>query len=101
MTVMVTENLSMGNKIVNGTEGTLTDVLYQSVSDGREACAYVKVSSSQISIDDSVPTSIVPVFPTTVQFSYRVNRSKYLKVSRTQLPLVPAWAFTDYTKGPR
>ncbi|KAF8433752.1 hypothetical protein L210DRAFT_812138, partial [Boletus edulis BED1] len=58
-------------------------------------CAYVRVNSSSISIE-GLPRSVMPIFPKTIQFTHRISREKSIRVSRTQLPLVPAWAFTDY-----
>ncbi|KAF8439783.1 hypothetical protein L210DRAFT_867440 [Boletus edulis BED1] len=86
----------MESKIVNGTAGTLTDVVYKDTPEGREAvCAYVKVPSSHIALE-GLPQSVVPIFPRSVQFTYRPSRVRSVRVSRSQLPLVPAWAFTDY-----
>ena len=96
MPVMITENLSMENKIVNGSEGVLTDIVYKTEPEGREAvCAYIKVTSSPITIEH-LPTSVVPIFPKSVQFTHRLSKTKSIHINRTQLPLVPAWAFTDY-----
>jgi hypothetical protein len=96
MRVMITENLSMGNKIVNGSKRELEDVVYKVIPEGREAvCVYVRMLSFPVATD-RLPSSVVLVFPKTVQFSYRPSQSRSVRVSRTQLPLVPAWAFTDY-----
>lgn len=93
---MITENLSMEHKIVNGTAGILMDVVYKSEAEGHKAvCAYVKVKSSSISIED-LPEAVIPIFPKSVQFTHQISRSKSIQINRAQLPLVPAWAFTDY-----
>jgi ATP-dependent DNA helicase PIF1 len=56
MRVMITENLSIEHRVVNGTEGTLTDVIFKNTLEGREAvCAYVKVASSPMVIDGLPP----------------------------------------------
>ncbi|KAN0088120.1 hypothetical protein V8E55_006741, partial [Tylopilus felleus] len=96
MPVMVTENLSMQNKIVNSSQGVLSKVIYRTVPEGREAvCAYVKIANSLIAIE-GLPRFIVPIFLKNVQFSHRIAHGKTIRITRSQLPLVPAWAFTDY-----
>ncbi|KAF8120865.1 hypothetical protein EV363DRAFT_1187859 [Boletus edulis] len=104
MPVLITENLSIGCKIVNGTEGVLKDILYKESFDvlngrnvtRREAvCAYVEVQTASIEVP-GLPPSIVPIFPISTHFKFRTSRTNAFNVSRTQLPILPGWAFTDY-----
>ncbi|KAF8125572.1 hypothetical protein EV363DRAFT_1175844 [Boletus edulis] len=96
MPVMVTENLSIENKVVNGSQGTIKDIIYRVVPEGREVvCAYVKITSSPLTLD-GLQEAVVPIFPKTQQFTYSPVRGNRIHISRTQLPLVPTWVFTDY-----
>ncbi|KAF8176120.1 hypothetical protein K438DRAFT_1770659 [Mycena galopus ATCC 62051] len=68
MKVMVTENIAMMARVVNGSEGHLVNIKWDKDEAGRcyAKCAYVKG-----------------------------NNGEYL-ISRKQLPLIPAYAYTDY-----
>lgn len=60
--IMITENLSMENKIVNSSEGILIKLIYQLVPEGQEAvCAYVKVKLSPICVK-GLSDSVAPIF---------------------------------------
>ncbi|EGO18446.1 hypothetical protein SERLADRAFT_350232, partial [Serpula lacrymans var. lacrymans S7.9] len=37
----------------------------------------------------------VPVFPAPTTFKYKINETSH-SISRRQLPMLPAFAFTDY-----
>ncbi|KAF8136453.1 hypothetical protein EV363DRAFT_1158675 [Boletus edulis] len=70
--------------------------MFRITPEGREAmCAYVKVSKSPLCID-GLNESVVPIFPKKTRFTYQPSRNTRVTVSRSQLPLVPGWAFTDY-----
>lgn len=94
--VMITENLSMGNKIVNRSEGILMDIVFKETCEGREAiCAYVTVTTSSIAIE-GLSHTVVPIFSKTVHFTYQPSQGQSIRINRCQLLLIPAWAFTDY-----
>ena len=96
MPVMITENLSMQNKIVNGSEGVVKKIIYRTSDEGREAvCVHVHIRSSPITLEGLTP-GIVPIFPRSVSFDCKSQQGTRIKISRTQLPLLPTWAFTDY-----
>jgi ATP-dependent exoDNAse (exonuclease V) alpha subunit len=96
MPVIMTENLSMPHKVVNGSEGVLRDVIYHNVPEGREAvCAYVQMPASSLQVN-GLERSLVPIFPQSMQFTYTTSSRSKIKISRSQLPLIPGWAFTDY-----
>ncbi|KAF8426460.1 hypothetical protein L210DRAFT_869163, partial [Boletus edulis BED1] len=96
MPIVVAENLSIENKAVNGSQGTAKGILYHSVPEGREVvCVHVKIAPSPLALDD-LEKSAVPIFPKTSQFTYSPTRGNRIRVSRKQLPLAPAWAFTGY-----
>lgn len=93
---MITENAATSYKIVNGSKGTLKSLKYESDEAGHRfaACAFVEVPGSALSIE-GLDTLMVPVFPSAISFSYFAKGKKFT-VRRTQLPLLPAWAFTDF-----
>lgn len=97
MKVMITENIATSEKVVNGAEGILQYVRYDEVEGVRYAkCAYVLIEGSNIQVP-GLPIGIVPILPVNTSFKYssKDNDSSYT-FSRTQLPIVPAYAFTDY-----
>ena len=76
--------------------GTPVNVLYKLEPEGHEAvCAYIEVKNSLIAIKDLL-NGVVPIFPKSVQFTHCISKSRSIHISHTQLPLVSAWAFTDY-----
>ncbi|KAG1842477.1 hypothetical protein C8R48DRAFT_786108 [Suillus tomentosus] len=95
MPVMVTENAATSYKIVNGSKGTLKSLRYEVDERGYRfaVCAFVEIPGSALAIE-GLDRLMVPVFPSAISFSYFANRKKFT-VRRTQLPLLPAWAFTD------
>jgi hypothetical protein len=96
MPVIVTENLSMPHKVVNGSEGVLRDVIYRNVPEGREAvCAYVQMPVSSLQVN-GLERSLMPIFPQSTQFTYNTSSRSKIQISCSQLPLIPGWAFTDY-----
>ncbi|KIK76881.1 hypothetical protein PAXRUDRAFT_168539 [Paxillus rubicundulus Ve08.2h10] len=96
MPVMITENIAIGNRVVNGSEGILHSVVYKLVDGEREAiCAYVKVPNSDLDLP-GVGSQMVPIRPHTVRFPYKVPGQHSFQISRSQLPLIPGWSYTDY-----
>lgn len=97
MKVMITENIATSEKVVNGAEGILQYVRYDEVEGVRYAtCAYVLIEGSNIQVP-GLPIGIVPILPVNTSFKYTSsdNTNSYT-FRRTQLPIVPAYAFTDY-----
>ncbi|EIW86687.1 hypothetical protein CONPUDRAFT_45042 [Coniophora puteana RWD-64-598 SS2] len=97
MPVMITENISIGDGIVNGTEGTLVSVKFSTDARGRRfaECVYVKIIGTDIRFHD-LDAGIVPVFATSSSFTYQPPHGEKYSVSRTQLPILPAWCMIDY-----
>ncbi|EIN06868.1 hypothetical protein PUNSTDRAFT_72032 [Punctularia strigosozonata HHB-11173 SS5] len=96
--VMVTENIAICKKIVNGSEGTLHSLHYTTDEDGNQyaAVAYIHVPLCGMRITD-LPDDVVPIFPVRSSFQYKSpNNGPRFTISRTQLPLVPAYSYTDY-----
>lgn len=71
MKVMITENVAIKAHVVNGAEGTLTDIKYTVDSQGRHyaKCAYVHIPGSNIRAPGLAP-DIVPIMPVSTSFGY-------------------------------
>lgn len=95
MKVMITDNLAMRGKVANGCEGIIKDIKYEINEYGhrRAICAYVLVPGAKINAP-GLPPDIVPILPETNSFKYKDPEGKIYYITRTQLPLVPAYAFT-------
>lgn len=102
MKVMVTSNLAVGNRIVNGSEATVHKVVYSTDDDDVRYIKVVYVRMAGIGkLDDTLEEDIVPIFPERESFKIKIiDASKeepcYRYVARVQVPLVPAYAYTDY-----
>ena len=99
MKVMVQENLAFTNRVVNGSEGTVRDIIYEEVDGIRYAAVvYIHIPGAGRVHPDS-EDDIVPIFPETSTFPWlrrTTSGIEHCSVSRTQLPLLPAYAYTDY-----
>ncbi|KZV60254.1 hypothetical protein PENSPDRAFT_594287 [Peniophora sp. CONT] len=102
MKVMVTENTDMSHLTVNGSEGTLLDVAYETDEFGTHyaTCAYVHVPNSGIALE-GLSENVVPIYPVRRNFRLTLRTSGKrsscsFNISREQLPLLPAYAYTDY-----
>lgn len=96
MKVMITENLDMSHKSVNGAEGTVAHIKHRVVDKQRVAvCVYVHVPGSDIRLE-GLPQDVVPVFPSRKSYTYAAPDKSTHTISREQVPLLPAYAYTDY-----
>ncbi|KAI0039797.1 hypothetical protein FA95DRAFT_1456442, partial [Auriscalpium vulgare] len=98
MKVMIHETTAMAHSVVNGSEGILKDMITGLDADGEPyaVCALVSVPGCGITCP-GLPQDIVPIFPVAKTFRYRSrSHNKSFSVTREQLPLLPAYAFTDY-----
>lgn len=96
MKVMITDNIAIKANVVNGAEGILQSVKYETDSSGRRyaACAYVKIANSGLCAP-GLEHDVVPILPSSSNFVYEADGLVY-NISRKQLPMLPAYAFTDY-----
>ncbi|OJT07088.1 ATP-dependent DNA helicase PIF1 [Trametes pubescens] len=99
MKVMIRENLAFSKRLVNGAEGTITDIVYEVSGGVRYATVvYVRVpGAGQVSED--LEEDVVPIFPETVHFQCKINvggQQCPKSIARQQLPIIPAYAYTDY-----
>ena len=99
MKVMVQENLAFTSRVVNGTEGTVRDIVYEEEGGKRyPVTVYVHIPGAG-RICASAVDDVVPIFPEWTSFVLRRRPGepgKNVSVSRLQLPLLPAYAYTDY-----
>ncbi|KAG1877461.1 hypothetical protein F4604DRAFT_1880413 [Suillus subluteus] len=78
MPVMITENAATSCKIVNGSKGILKSITYESA----------------LHVPD-LDRGMVPILAVTNSFRYPTGE-KTISIRRTQLPIVPGWAFTGF-----
>lgn len=100
MKVMVTENLAFSKGIVNGVEGVVHDIKFTVDPDGNRyaAVVYLRVQGVEIDIP-GLEEGIVPIFPETMSFDFRFKDGDKIRtrsVTRKQLPLLPAYSYTDF-----
>lgn len=97
MKVMVTENVAIKAHVVNGAEGVVRDIKYTTDPMGRRyaKCVYVYIEGSNISIP-GLELGVVPILPVNTSFEYIAADGTCFTVSRSQVPLVPAYAYTDH-----
>ena len=94
---MTTENLATDKKLVSGMEGIVQHVDYGILDNGRryaKAC-YVLVEGSGVLVDGHA-LDVVPILPIPHSFTYKSCYGESFPISRLQLPLVPAYSYTDY-----
>lgn len=100
MKVMVTENIAFDNGIVNGSEGTLVELKYEEFEGRRYATvAFVCIKGSGINAPGEEDSDVVPIFPSASSVQCTEIFHPELKTQsfrRRQLPLIPAYAYTDY-----
>ncbi len=99
MKVMLRENLAFSKRLVNGSEGIVRRVVHE-VKDGvaYATVAYIEVPGAG-KVCQELDEDIVPIFPENVRFKCRMSvggKTVMKWVSRRQLPLLPAYAYTDY-----
>ena len=99
MKVMVQENLAFTNRVVNGSEGTVRDIVYEEIDRRRYAVVvYVHIPGSG-RVHPTAENDVVPIFPESTTFTWSQRTESGIEhhtISRIQLPLLPAYAYTDY-----
>lgn len=96
MPIMVTENAATSCKIVNGSRGILKSIVYEidEASNRFPVYALVEIKESTLHVA-GLDDGIIPIFPITSSFTFCMGE-KTVIIRRTQLPILPGWAFTDY-----
>lgn len=97
MQVMVTENIAISHKVVNGAKGTVTDIVYETDDEGYRyaLCVYVRIPGSGI-VTPGLERDVVPVVPVLTRFSYVSIDGATFNITRKQMPLIPSYSLTDY-----
>jgi ATP-dependent DNA helicase PIF1 len=96
MPIMITENAATSCKIVNGSRGTLQSITFDLDEDGNRfpVCALVHIKDSTLYVP-GLDEGVIPILPITGSFPFPMGEKK-VNVRRTQLPILPGWAFTDF-----
>jgi len=108
MEVMVTFNVSTDLDVANGARGHIVDI----VLDAREHISmepsqtiqlqyppvYVLVRMARTKADalEGLESGVLPITPLSKTFSMTTARGKKITVTRQQLPVTPAYTFTNY-----
>ncbi|VDC01015.1 unnamed protein product [Peniophora sp. CBMAI 1063] len=98
MRVMITENLAMCHKAVNGREGVLRKVVVEKGMDEmlHAVCAFVEVEGVG-PVYPGLPDDIIPVFPSRTTHKFWSGYAEcWVSFVREQIPLMPAYVYTDY-----
>ncbi|GAW07739.1 ATP-dependent DNA helicase PIF1 [Lentinula edodes] len=107
--VMVVLNIATESELANGTRGTVVDIIL----DEREEKDFVEVdgvtmlryppaaimirpdNATKLSLP-GVDTGLIPIMPSKGRFSIILSDGSRRSITRSQLALTPAYAFTDY-----
>lgn len=100
MQVMVQENIAFSRNVVNGAEGIIRSIKYDQDENGRRyvVVVYVEISGAG-KICPLLEENVVPIFSEVTTFEFPVEENGHLcerSVLRLQVPLLPAYAYTDY-----
>lgn len=76
MPVMITENVSIACRIVNGSQGKVESITYSVDVEGNlyAQCVFVKVTSSHADIVSARP-DVIPILPSTARFRFTDSTS--------------------------
>ncbi|KAI0054997.1 hypothetical protein BV25DRAFT_1816226 [Artomyces pyxidatus] len=97
MKVMVIENLTMAHGVVNGAEGVVENLHFETAVDGTKyaKCVYVRIPDCGVELP-GLPRDVVPIYTIRKTFTYKTRAGLKCNFSRVQLPLVPGYSYTDY-----
>ncbi|KAJ8517278.1 hypothetical protein ONZ45_g5520 [Pleurotus djamor] len=108
MKAMVTTNVSTEAKLANGSRGTVVDIVLDprdigaAAVNGRvtltypPACVFLRLDDTTTPQFKGLKHGIVPVSPAEASFNIDTSDGRDPRVTRRQLPIIPAYAFTDY-----
>ncbi|KAF5328905.1 hypothetical protein D9611_014252 [Ephemerocybe angulata] len=100
MKVMITENISLGLKVVNGSEGVVTGFRFTNMGSIKTLeVVYVEIDCKKNDIQvPGLGKGIAAIFPTSTSISYtvKINGSISKTFRRKQVPIVPAYSYTHY-----
>lgn len=109
MEVMVTFNISTDLDMANGARGHFVDIVldprecvqpsasHQVVLQYHPAFVLLEMKRIKAQTLPGLPTGVLPVAPLSRAFSITMTSGCRCTVTRIQLPITPAFAFTDYS----
>jgi hypothetical protein len=88
MRVMITENVAIRNRLVNGMEGIVKHITYDTDESNRRYAKayYVLVEGSSIQLEGFEP-DVVPILPVQQSFTFKSQHGESFLISRLQLCL--------------
>ncbi|KIL54765.1 hypothetical protein M378DRAFT_1051766 [Amanita muscaria Koide BX008] len=108
MKVMLVTNIQTDFDMANGSRGVVQSIFL----DPREpqwdtkrsertlhfppACVLIKLERMRVGHFEELSERVVPIFPVESKIRLQLTRKKTVTVTRRQIPLTPAYAFTDY-----
>ncbi|KEP49496.1 putative ATP-dependent DNA helicase PIF1, partial [Rhizoctonia solani 123E] len=115
MPVLVTANVETGVDVANGSRGIIDDIVVHGdevtndnppghIHEPPElhlkrppACVLAKLLRTRAAPIGNLGEGVIPIVPTQSRFQLTVpGQSKKITICREQIPLIPAYAFTDY-----
>ena len=108
MEVMVTFNISTDLDIVNGARGHIVDIVLDPRENGNvipgectellypPAYVLVQMNRTKASTLNGLQPGVLPITPLSRTFTITAANGSKTTVTRQQLPITPAYAFTDY-----
>lgn len=109
ISVMVTYNIETELDIANGTRGVIERILIQDntidpiLSDAATLvltnppmCVLVRLSRTKVSAISGLEAGVVPIVPIRTKLPVTLPGGKSVTIWHEQVPLTPAYAFTDY-----
>lgn len=99
---MIMHNILTSVGVVDGAEGLVKRIVYDDdTNGGRVALAvFVQVEGAIVDLPGLEP-GVVPVFLDSVAMKLPLSNQRTITVNRIQLPLLPAYSFTDYKSQAR
>ncbi|KAJ7881840.1 hypothetical protein B0H13DRAFT_2235519 [Mycena leptocephala] len=97
MRVIITENIAIKASVVNGSEGIVREIKYEEDKEGNRflKCVYVTIEGAEVRAH-GIESDWIPIFPVSTSFEYRSSEGAKYTITRSQVPLLPAYAFVDY-----
>ncbi|KAJ7652650.1 hypothetical protein DFH06DRAFT_995050 [Mycena polygramma] len=97
MPVIVTENIAIKASVVNGAQAIVERIMYDEDNDGNRylKCVYVSIKDAGVTAH-GIDSEFIPIFPVTTSFVYTASDGMKYTISRSQVPLLPVFAFVDY-----
>jgi ATP-dependent DNA helicase PIF1 len=97
MKVTITENIAIKASVVNGATGIVREIKYAEDQEGNRflKCVYISIEGTDVRAH-GIDSEWIPIFPVSTSFEYRSIEGAKYTITRSQVPLLPAYAFVDY-----